>query len=69
MGITNRMYSGKTFEQELANLKQENMNKMDIQEKYQARIQFKGSLVLFRTELIWKAQVENKCKIFAWILV
>ena len=33
------------------------------------RIQFKGSLVLFRTELIWKAQVENKCKIFAWILV
>ena len=69
MGITNRMYSGKTFEQELANLKQENMNKMDIQEKYQARIQFKGSLVLFRTELIWKAQVENKCKIFARILV
>ena len=23
----------------------------------------------FRTELIWKAHVENKCKIFAWILV
>jgi len=33
------------------------------------RIQFKGSLVLFHTELIWKAQVENRCKIFAWILV
>jgi len=31
------MYSGKTFKQELANLKQENMNKMDILEKYQAR--------------------------------
>jgi hypothetical protein len=26
------MYSGKILEQELANLKQENMNKMDIQE-------------------------------------
>ena len=33
------------------------------------RIQFKGSLVLFHNELIWKAQVENRCKIFAWILV
>jgi hypothetical protein len=40
MGISNRMYSGKTFEQELANLKQENMNKMDIQEKYQSRYLF-----------------------------
>jgi hypothetical protein len=33
------------------------------------RIQFKGSFRIFRTDLIWKAQVENKCKIFAWILV
>ena len=29
------------------------------------RIQFRGSLVPFSTELIWKAQVENRCKIFA----
>ena len=33
------------------------------------RIQFRGSLASFSTELIWNAHVENKCKIFAWILV
>jgi hypothetical protein len=33
------------------------------------RIQFKGSFALLRSDLIWRAQVENKCKIFAWILL
>jgi hypothetical protein len=33
------------------------------------RIQFKGSYGIFKTDLIWKAQAENKCKVFAWILV
>jgi len=33
------------------------------------RIQFRGSLLHFGTDLIWKAHVENRCKIFAWILV
>jgi hypothetical protein len=33
------------------------------------RIQFKGSFRYFHTNIIWKAQVENKCKIFTWILV
>jgi len=28
------------------------------------RIQFRGSLLPFRTDLIWKAHVENRCKIF-----
>ena len=32
-------------------------------------IQFKDSLAPFRTDLIWKVHVDNKCKIFAWILV
>jgi hypothetical protein len=33
------------------------------------RIQFKGSYGIFNSKLIWKAQAENKCKVFAWILV
>ena len=33
------------------------------------RIQFQGSFRFFRANIIWKAQVENKYKIFAWILV
>jgi hypothetical protein len=33
------------------------------------KIQFKGNIVLFYTDLIWKAQAENNCKIFTWILV
>lgn len=32
-------------------------------------IQFRGSFGLFRSDLIWRAQVESKCKIFSWILV
>jgi hypothetical protein len=32
-------------------------------------IQFKGSYGIFNSKLILKAQVENKCKVFAWILV
>jgi hypothetical protein len=33
------------------------------------RIQFKGAYSRFNTELIWKADAENKCKVFMWILV
>jgi hypothetical protein len=33
------------------------------------RIQFQGSFRQFRPELIWKAHSENKCKLFAWILI
>jgi hypothetical protein len=33
------------------------------------RIQFRGSFDVFHSDQIWRAQVENKCKIFAWILV
>ena len=34
---------------------------------YQA--QFIGSFRSFKTELIWRARTENKCKVFAWILI
>jgi hypothetical protein len=33
------------------------------------RIQFKGSYGIFKSHLIWKAQAENKCKVFIWTLV
>jgi hypothetical protein len=33
------------------------------------RIQFKGSYGIFKSDLIWKAQTENKWKVFIWILV
>jgi hypothetical protein len=33
------------------------------------KIQFGGSHRKFQAELIWKAQVENKCKVHAWILM
>ena len=33
------------------------------------RIQFKASFGFFRSDQIWKAQVENKCKFFALILL
>jgi hypothetical protein len=38
-----------------------------IRSAYQ--IQCNGSFGLFLSDLIWRAQVENKCKIFVWILV
>jgi hypothetical protein len=33
------------------------------------RIQFKGSYRRFRTDQIWRAHAENKCKVFTWILL
>jgi hypothetical protein len=33
------------------------------------RIQFNGSYGTFHNKHIWKAHVENKCKVFTWILV
>jgi hypothetical protein len=33
------------------------------------RIQFKGSVAKFPRDHIWKAQTENKCKVFTWILI
>jgi hypothetical protein len=33
------------------------------------RIQFKGSFAKFSRDRIWKAHVENKCKVFTWILI
>jgi len=33
------------------------------------RAQFIGSFRNFNTELIWRARTENKCKVFAWILI
>lgn len=31
--------------------------------------QFAGSFCRFKTNKIWKAKVENKCKVFCWLLV
>jgi hypothetical protein len=33
------------------------------------RMQFCGSFGTFRSDQIWKAHVENKCKVFTWILI
>lgn len=33
------------------------------------RIQFKGAFGRFKSDLIWKAHAENKCKFFAWTLI
>jgi len=33
------------------------------------RIQFKGAYSAFSSNLIWKADTENKCKVFMWILI
>jgi hypothetical protein len=33
------------------------------------RMQFKGSYKGFQSNLMWEAHADNKCKVFAWILV
>jgi hypothetical protein len=33
------------------------------------RMQFCGSFSTFRSDQIWKAHAENKCKVFTWILI
>jgi len=33
------------------------------------RIQFKGAYSIFSPKLIWKADTENKCKVFMWIFI